>query len=408
MKRLAALTLLGLAISTLAVHLLVREKPAADRVFFSASSEIRETIQKVAAQYEREFGAEVIFGKPGEDLTIAPGVARGEGAIRETIPLTAEISVGVRETCQNPAAALRFARYLAAPEKGAKILREAGFEPIPGDAWEMKPELILYSGGVNRPAVEQLLTDFADREGITLTTVFNGCGILCAAMQTMSDPENPSFPDAYFACDVCFVPPVAEHFDEVVMLTETDIGIAVHKGNPHGIKTLTDLAKPGLKVGLCNQDQSTLGYMTQGILRSSGLETAIRKNVVVGVPTADFLINQMRAGSLDAAIVYRVNAQLQEQHIEFLKIDHQGARAVQPFSVRNTSRRHQLGTRLQEHFLAHPEAFEETGFIWRGDDGPVKSADIEVPPWLLKGGAGSPNRQPVGLGDGAGNQQLAR
>ncbi|MDF1815135.1 MAG: substrate-binding domain-containing protein, partial [Verrucomicrobiales bacterium] len=225
--------------------------------------------------------------------------------------------------------------------------------------------------------------EFRDREGIELTTVFNGCGILCAAMQTMTDSANPRFPDAYFACDLCFVPPVAEHFSEVVLLTETDIGIAVPVENRHGIKTLTDLAKPGLKVGLCNQKQSTLGYMTQGILKSTGLEASIRKNMAVEVPTADFLITQLRSGALDAAIVYRVNAELQKEHIKFIKINHKGAKAVQPFSVRSDSEKRQLASRLQDHFLAHPEVFEETGLKWRGDEGVMKSSDIEIPEWLI-------------------------
>jgi ABC-type molybdate transport system substrate-binding protein len=175
---------------------------------------------------------------------------------------------------------------------------------------------------------------------------------------------------------------VAEHFSEVVLLTETDIGIAVPIENPHEIKTLADLAKPGLKVGLCNQKQSTLGYMTAGILKSSSLDTAIRKNMAVEVPTADFLITQLRSDALDAAIVYRVNAELQKEEIHFIKIDHEGARAVQPFSVRSDSEKRQLANRLQDHFLAHPEAFTETGFIWRGDQGAVKSSEIEIPEWL--------------------------
>ena len=57
---------------------------------------------------------------------------------------------------------------------------------------------------------------------------------------------------------------------------------------------------------------------------------------MVEVPTADF-INQMRAGGLEAAIVYRVNALLQSEHLEFTPIQHAGAKAVQPFAVRRDS-----------------------------------------------------------------------
>ena len=291
-------------------------------------------------------------------------------------------SAAVLSATENPAAALRFARYLAAPEKGGVIFKQNGFTPVPGDKWAAKPELILYSGGVNRPALEGLLHQFADREGVDLTTVFNGCGILCASMKAMATASNPKFPDAYYACDLCFVPPVAKYFPEAVALTETDIGLVVQKGNPHGIHGLVDLAQPNLRVGICNSQQSTLGFITRGLLRSVNLETNVRKNVVVEVPTADFLINQLRAGGLDAAIVYKVNASPQSSHLDYLPLDMAGAKAVQPFSVRGDSQNHQLATRLLDYLRASQPHFEAAGFHWRGD-APIKSADIKVPTWLL-------------------------
>ena len=291
-------------------------------------------------------------------------------------------SAAVLNSTLQSAAALKFARYLTAPEKGGEVFRAQGFQLAGGDKWAEKPELILYSGGVNRLAIEKLLRQFADREGINLTTVFNGCGILCATMKTMSDAKAAKFPDAYYACDLCFVPPVAEQFPEAVMLTETDIGIAVRKGNPHGVRTLADLALPGLKVGLCNAEQSTLGFMTRGMLKQTGLLDSVRKNVVVEVPTADFLINQMRAGGLDAAIVYRVNAAPQAEHLEFFPIKHEGAKAIQPFAVRKDSPNTQLARRLLEFLKANRSEFEQAGFQWRGNEPALKSKDIKVPEYL--------------------------
>ena len=55
------------------------------------------------------------------------------------------------------------------------------------------------------PPIESLLNQFRDREGIDMVTVFNG-GILCSA-EAMQETENPRLPDAYYACDVCFVLP---------------------------------------------------------------------------------------------------------------------------------------------------------------------------------------------------------
>lgn len=291
-------------------------------------------------------------------------------------------SAAILTASTQPTAAIKFARYLTAPERGAKIFGQQGFIPAGGDKWAEKPAMILYSGGVNRPAIEKLLKQFADREGADVTTVFNGCGVLCASMKSMLDANSPKFPDAYYACDLCFVPPVAEHFPESVMITETDIGIVVQKGNPKHIKTMADLAQPGLKLGLCNAMQSTLGYMTKGMLRSAGLLDSVSKNVAVQVPTADFLVNQMRAGALDAAIVYRVNAAPQAEHLDYMTIDHAGAKAVQPFAVRGDSTNRRLAERLLAHLKANRAEFEQAGFIWRGEEAAIKSKDIQVPDWL--------------------------
>lgn len=291
-------------------------------------------------------------------------------------------SAAVLASCAQPQEALKFARYLAAPDRGGQTFEALGFAPAGGDKWAVKPELILYSGGVNRLAIEKLLQNFADREGVSVSTVFNGCGILCASMKTMGDSSNPKFPDAYYACDVCFVPPVAKYFPEAVIMTETEIVIAVPKDNPHHIQTLADLAQPGLRVGLSNAEQATLGFMTRAILKSMNLYDSVMKNVVVQVPTADFLINQMRAGGLDAAIVYKVNVQPQAEHLTAIPLPADKARAMQPFAVRSDSGNRELGGRLLAFLKENKESFEKAGFAWKGDGGPVPSDKLDIPEYL--------------------------
>ncbi len=291
-------------------------------------------------------------------------------------------TAAVLSFCQQPAEAMRFARYLAAPEKGAVIFQKHGFKAVPGDKWAAIPDLILYSGGVNRTAIEKLLQQFATREGITMTTVFNGCGILCATMKTMGDSSNPKFPDAYYACDICFVPPVAKQFPESVILTEAEIVIAVPKGNVQNIRTLADLARPGLRVGLCNAEQSTLGFLTKSMLKSMNLWDSVSKNASSQVPTADFLVNQMRTGSLDAAVVYRINIHKDSAHFDAVPLPADKSMAVQPFAVRHDSPNQQMGHRLLSFLREHRESFESAGFVWKGNTAPIKSAEIVLPDWL--------------------------
>ncbi|GDY20121.1 hypothetical protein LBMAG56_14660 [Verrucomicrobiota bacterium] len=388
---------------------------ASATVTVGCADELQAPVTAIVAAYQRESGvtirlqsapvAALFSALPdskqfdllllSEDTPLAD--ARKAGTVREILPLalrppatatntpapgTNRVVAAVPASCPQPAAALGFARFLAAPEKGGPVFQQHGFTPADGDRWAPKPELILYSGGVNRLAIEKLLRQFADREGVNVTTVFNGCGVLCATMKAMGTNAGARFPDAYYACDLCFVPPVAAQFPEAVLLTETDIGIVVKKGNPRGVTTLADLAQPGLKLGLCNAEQSTLGFMTRGMLKATGLAAAVGKNVATEVPTADLLINQMRIGGLDAAIVYRVNAIPQADTLDFFPIQHAGAKAIQPFAVRERSPNRQLARRLLAHLQANRGEFEKAGFLWRGNEAPWKSKDIQVPDWL--------------------------
>jgi molybdenum ABC transporter molybdate-binding protein len=291
-------------------------------------------------------------------------------------------TAAVLSSSADTALALRFARYLSAPEKGAVTFEKNGFKAVAGDAWSLRPDLILYSGGVNRLAIEGLLTKFKAREGVEVTTTFNGCGILCAAMKTMGDTSNPKYPDVYYACDICFVPPVAKQFPEAVLLTEAEIIIAVPKGNPKDIRTIADLARKGLKVGLCNAEQSTLGYLTQAMIKSMNLWDSVSKNASAQSPTGDLLVNQLRTGSLDAAVVYLNNIMPQKEHFDAIKLPADKAKAIQPFAVRQDSPHRQLGQRLLAFLLKNRESFEEAGFTWSPNLTPLKSSEIELPEWL--------------------------
>ena len=421
MMKTVAILLLALAVVLGVVAFRQRggsPSPAPAVLTVGCAADLQAPVAAIAAAYQRESGVTIRLEYApvaalladlhdskmfdllllSDDTSLAE--ARKAGAVREVLPLAhhplaaptnapapgsnrvSTATATVPASCPQPAAALRFARFLAAPEKGGPVFSQHGFAPADGDRWAAKPELILYSGGVNRLAIEKLLRQFADREGVSVTTVFNGCGVLCATMKAMGTNAGARFPDAYYACDLCFVPPVAAQFPEAVLLTETDIGIVVKKGNPRGVTTLADLAQPGLKLGLCNAEQSTLGFMTRGMLKATGLAAAVGKNVATEVPTADLLINQMRIGGLDAAIVYRVNAIPQSDTLDFFPIQHAGAKAIQPFAVRERSPNRQLARRLLDYLKANRGEFEKAGFLGRGNEAPQKSKDIQVPDWL--------------------------
>ena len=120
-------------------------------------------------------------------------------AIPELADVKAHVAVAVLSGSKQAQQANHLARYIAARDKGLVRYRELGFQPVEGDAWTERPELTLYAGSMLRPAIEKTITDFEEREGVRVTRVYNGCGILVAQMKA------GQVPDAYFACDMEFM-----------------------------------------------------------------------------------------------------------------------------------------------------------------------------------------------------------
>ena len=88
------------------------------------------------------------------------------------------VTVAVTTATGKATEALRFSRYLTARDRGLEIFRDNKYEPVEGDRWALRPELTFFSGAMLKPAIEGALARFQEREGVTIHTVFNGCGIL--------------------------------------------------------------------------------------------------------------------------------------------------------------------------------------------------------------------------------------
>ena len=276
----------------------------------------------------------------------------------------ANIAAAVLKSSKQPTRALHFARYLSARDQGLKRYREYGFEPVEGDEWSEHPEVTLYAGSMLRPAIDETVTAFEQREGVSVLRVYNGCGILVAQMQA------GQIPDAYFACDLEFMKQVKELFPNAEDISQNELVILVQKGNPHGIASLLDLGKPDLRVGIGHEKQCAMGWLTQRTFREGGVQTEVMKNVVVQTPTGDMLVNQMRSGSLDAAVAYLSNAAGSADSLDAIRI--QGlpcSVATQPFGVAKDSAHKQLIGRLQLAIRdrASQERFASEGFRWVED-----------------------------------------
>lgn len=273
-------------------------------------------------------------------------------------------AVGVIAESDKTTTALHFARFVAAKDRGLVQYANHGFRTDSGDEWAEVPEISIFAGSMLRPAIEETIAAFEEREGVRISRVYNGCGILVGQMKTGVRP------DAYFACDTEFMNQVADLFPEPVDVTQNQLVIALQKGNPHNIKSLRDLTREGLRVGIGHEKQCAMGWLTQNTLREGKVQEEVMSNVTVQSPTGDLLVNQMKTGSLDAAVVYLTNMAGSGEVLDAIPIvDIDCSIATQPWAVAKESKFPQLTSRLFEAICSaeSKETFAAEGFKWTGE-----------------------------------------
>jgi molybdate transport system substrate-binding protein len=97
--------------------------------------------------------------------------------------------------------------------------------------------------------------------------------------------------------------------------------IVVPKGNPKSIKSLGDLVKPGLKVGLTDHNYSSCGHINNLMFKKAGLTKRIEKNIVMTQRTHGAVANALKIGTIDAGIVWNAVAARYPKDIDFIDIE---------------------------------------------------------------------------------------
>ena len=286
--------------------------------------------------------------------------------VPELAAARSQIAISIIKGTKQPPVALHFARYVTARDRGLLQYKDHGFRVEGGDKWDDVPELTFFAGSMLRPAIDDTIAAFEKREGVRISRIYNGCGILVAQMQAGQRP------DAYFACDKEFMEQVPDLFPEPVDVSQNELVILVKKGNPLGITGLRDLANKGVSVGIGHEKQCAMGWLTQNTLRETGVQEEVMENVTLESATGDLLVNQMLTGSLDAAVVYLSNAAGAGETLDALRIDGlECSIATQPFAIAAESPYATTASRLFEQICSadSQEIFAAEGFRWHMDQG---------------------------------------
>ena len=278
----------------------------------------------------------------------------------------ADNTIGILTSSRHPTAALRFARYMAARDKGLLTFKQSGWQVVDGDKWAETPELTFYCGSVNRRAVEPIIQAFEKREGVVVNSIYNGCGILTAQMRAIvGQRQAGGFPDTYMACDVYYLKTVQEMFQDAVNVSDTEVVIVVPKGNPKNIKSLKDLTRPRMRVSVGQPDQCTIGVLTRQLLTKEGVLDGVMNNVKTQTATSAMLVPMVTTASVDATLAYETDTLAERDKIDVIHLNSPAAIAVQPFSISRSSNLKYMGRRLFKAISESRDKFEAAGFHWR-------------------------------------------
>lgn len=162
-------------------------------------------------------------------------------------------------------------------------------------------ELLLYCGAGIRPPVDELVEVFGRLYGVKVAIDYAGSEVLLSKIKLGRRGDLYMPGDSYYIEQaagagmilsqktVCYFVPV----------------ILVQKGNPKNIRSLPDLLRSGLKLGLGDPNACAVGRKTLDVFAKNNISwTDVEKNVAFLSMTVNELGMQIQARSLDAVIVW--------------------------------------------------------------------------------------------------------
>jgi len=161
------------------------------------------------------------------------------------------------------------------------------------------PPLRVYCGAGIRPPVAEIAAQFGRQRGVTVECDYAGSEVLLSRIKLSREGDVYLPGDTYYVQEAVRAGLIASSRDVAYFVPV----IQVQKGNPKGVRSLADLTRPGIRVGLGDAKACAVGRIASEIFRKNGIaEKDVQ--VVFRSLTVDELANNVRLGALDAAIVW--------------------------------------------------------------------------------------------------------
>ncbi len=257
-------------------------------------------------------------------------------------------------------------------------------------------EILVFAGAASKPPTEEIAKLFEKKTGVKVNVTFGGSGFVLSQM-TLTKKGDLYFPGSSDYMEIAkkkgIVYPETEKY--VVYLVPA---INVQKGNPRGIKSLADLAKPGLRVAIANPQGVCVGLYAIEIIEknfNNDQKATFRRNLVNYTESCEKTATAVSLKTVDAVLGWRVFQYWDPERIETIPLRKQEVLRVGyiPIAVSKFTTNRALAQkfidftvseegraifRKYHYFMSPEEAFE-----WIGQKKPV-GGEYSVPSDWLK------------------------
>jgi molybdate transport system substrate-binding protein len=173
-----------------------------------------------------------------------------------------------------------------------------------GEVSAVEKQIMAFCGSASKPAIEEACRVFKKNTGIKVDLHFSGSGTMLSQMKMSrrGDLYIPGSPDYMLKAErQGLVAP--ESFRIIAYLVPA---IDVLHSNPKGIKGLSDLARPGIRVGIGNPEAVCVGLYAIEVLEKNGLLDRVQKNIITHAPSCSATAGLLVMEKVDAVIGWRV------------------------------------------------------------------------------------------------------
>lgn len=177
-----------------------------------------------------------------------------------------------------------------------------------------KGALELFVGSASQPATQEAARRFEEKTGIRINLHLGGSGKMLSEMK-LSERGDLYFPGSSDFMELAKKEKlVLEETEKIVVYLIPAINVP--RGNPRGIRSLEDLTRPGLKIGIARPDTVCVGLYAVEILEKSGLSQEVRKNIKTYTASCAKVAQLVSLNMVDAVLGWRVFTYWKPDRIE--------------------------------------------------------------------------------------------